>query len=65
MPLITNKKSEKTSIKISIDSEILEEIEKYCAFAQLDSKDYFLSSAAKYVLERDKDWKKYKKSNKN
>lgn len=49
------------SVKIAIDSGLLEEIEKYCSFAKLESKDDFLSEAAKYILERDKDWKNYKK----
>ena len=65
MPLITKKKSNNITIKIAIDSELAEEIEKYCTFAKLDSKDDFLNESAKYILERDKDWKKHKKSNKN
>ncbi len=65
MPLITKKKLNNVTIKITIDSELLEEIEQYCTFAKLDSKDEFLSGASKYILERDKDWKKHKKLNKN
>jgi len=62
MPLISSKKkSVIQNIKLSIESDILEEIKIYNEFAKIASIDDFFAEAAKYIFDNDKDWKKYKK----
>lgn len=63
MPLITEAKSiEKEKIKLDIDSEILNEIRQYCAWANIKDINHFFEEAATYIFSKDKDWNKYLKS---
>lgn len=65
MPLLSpKKKSIEKNIKINIDSNLLDEIQLYCDFAQLASVDEFFTEAAKFVLSKDKDWVKKNQSKK-
>ena len=64
MSLISSKKkSIMQSVKLSIETDLLEEIGKYNEFAKIGSTDDFFIEAAKYILDNDKDWKKHKKAN--
>lgn len=65
MALISAKKHNvKEKIKLDIDKEIYNEIEKYCAWEKIDDISYFFEEAASYILSKDKTWKAYKSKNK-
>ncbi len=51
---------ERTQIRISIDSQVLAEIERYCAYAKFKKPDEFLEEAALHILTKDKDFKEWK-----
>ena len=61
-------KPEKTreliKVKFNFDTEIYEEIEKYCKWATIEDLGIFFKQAAMYVLQKDKDWKLYKNGKK-
>ena len=52
----------KDKLKIEINSEILETIQNYCKWADIDNIDFFMEEAARYVFAKDKDWKEHQKS---
>ena len=61
MPLIKSGADKNTrQIRARIDEKILGEIEEYVKVFDLRSTSLFLEEAAKYLLRKDKDWKKYK-----
>lgn len=63
MPIIKSintKKSQK--IKLIISQELLDEIRKYCSWAKVENENTFFIQAAEFILKKDSDWKKYKKS---
>ena len=62
MPLISRKKDDNTVVKIKIEKALLDEIEAYAAWAELPSRDTFLTEAAAYVLQKDKEWKAARKA---
>jgi len=56
-----NKSDEKEKIKADINSEVLSEIKQYCAWASVDDIGFFIEEAARFVFDKDKDWKTHKK----
>jgi hypothetical protein len=65
MPILSPKsKAIEKSVKLSINSELLEKINGYCDFAQLESLDEFFNGAAQFVLSKDSEWKKHTKASK-
>ena len=62
MPIISNKKAAIQAIKFNIEEDLLKEVEEYCKVFKVDSKDHFFNESIKYLLSKDPDWKKYKKS---
>lgn len=52
----------KDKIKIEINSEVLETIQQYCKWADIENVDYFIEEAACFVFSKDKDWKEHNKS---
>jgi len=67
MPIIKQDKSEKPiKVKLSINPNILNEIKEYCKWANIKDGDIetFFDQAADFVLKKDIEWKKYKKSKK-
>ena len=65
MPIIKPEKPrELIKVKFSFDTEIYEEIEKYCKWATIEDLGIFFKQVAVYVLQKDKDWKLYKNGKK-
>lgn len=60
--LSSKKKPVEKGIELTLDSNLLDEINQYIKFAKLESMDEFFSEAAKFVLSKDSDWKKAKKN---
>ena len=58
MPLIQKPQAfpEQIHIKVRIDEALLNEMQAYCAWAEID-KDYFVAEAIRQVFKKDKDWK--------
>ena len=63
MPLIQPRKEQKfITQKIKIDEDVFNGVKKYMeAFNLGDDLDHFFETAAKQVLEKDKDYQKYLK----
>lgn len=65
MALINGKRiSNKNKLKIEINAEVLENIQSYCKWAEIDEVDYFFEEAACFILSKDRDWKKHQKTTK-
>jgi len=67
MPIIKHDKSEKdVKVKFSVNPSLLSEIKEYCKWANIKDGDIetFFEQAADFVLKKDTEWKKYKKSKK-
>lgn len=43
-------------VKAEIDAAVAEEIQRYCAWANVDI-NLFIEGAARFVFEKDKEWK--------
>ncbi|RMW99888.1 hypothetical protein [Legionella jordanis] len=66
MALINAKKpTEKEKIKIEINKDVYSEIKEYCSWVGIDDIDYFFEESSTMIFAKDKDWKDYKKKNKN
>lgn len=65
MPLLSEKKeSKREHLKLTLKSDLISEVKKYCKFAQFESIDCFFSEAALYILTKDREWKKDQKTKK-
>ncbi|NQY43554.1 MAG: hypothetical protein HRT87_09455 [Legionellales bacterium] len=63
MPLIKKPiEDNSTAITFRVPERIRNEVKSYCKFAILKEGDFY-RECIKYILEKDKDWKKYKKEN--
>jgi len=51
---------ERSQIRISIDSQVLVEVERYCEYAKFKKPDEFFEEAALHILSKDKDFKEWK-----
>lgn len=51
---------ERTQIRISIDTQVLAEIEQYCAYAKFRKPDEFIEEAAQHILTKDKEFREWK-----
>ncbi len=59
MALLSAKpKSKKVPISLRFDDRLISDIKAYNAWAGIDRLDDFLEQAARFVLEKDKDWQK-------
>jgi hypothetical protein len=65
MPIIQSDKSKEIEkIKFYVSSSLLSEIKEYCTWASIEDVGTFFEQAAEFVLKKDMEWKKYKKSKK-
>tara|TARA_B110000908_G_C9933904_1_gene305191 strand:+ start:147 stop:350 length:204 start_codon:yes stop_codon:yes gene_type:complete len=66
MPLIKNKApQEKTNLRgKEISSEIFSQVEKYCAWAEIQDLGVFFEEAAIHIFKLDKEFKAYLKHEK-
>lgn len=51
---------ERTQLKLSIDAQVLAEVERYCAYAKFKKPDEFFEEAALHILTKDKDFREWK-----
>ena len=59
MALLTpQQKSKKVPISLRFDESLLVAIKSYNEWIGIERIEHFFEQAAKYVLERDKDWQK-------
>lgn len=66
MPIINgNRFQKREKLKVEISSETLDKIKEYCKWANIgDNVGYFLEEAVTFVLSKDADWKRFKKTSK-
>lgn len=63
MPIINGTRfQKKEKIKAEINSEILEKIEAYCAWANIDDIGFFIEEASSFIFSKDRDWKQHQKA---
>jgi hypothetical protein len=66
MPIIKSTKNTKTEkVKLSIDSDVIKEVKQYCDWASVKNVNIFFEQAAEFVLNKDSEWKKHKKTRKS
>jgi len=53
--------TKKEAVRVKIDSTILQDINRYCAYAGFEKIDDFLAEAAQYVLSKDRDYAEHVK----
>ncbi len=53
-------KSERTQVRINIDSEVAKEVGRYCDYAGFKKEDEFFEEAALHILSKDKHFKEWK-----
>lgn len=59
MPLLSPKpKSKKIPISLRFDEVLIADIKAYQEWAAIDRLDDFFEQAARFILEKDKDWQK-------
>lgn len=59
MALLSAKpKSKRVPVSLRFDDRLISDIKAYNAWAGIDRLDEFLEQAARFVLEKDKDWQK-------
>lgn len=51
---------DRTQLRISIDTQVVAEIERYCEYAKFKKLDEFLEEAALHILTKDKDFREWK-----
>jgi hypothetical protein len=56
--LISKQKSKKTVISLRFEDLLITEIKAYSEWIGVDRLDNFFDQAARYVLEKDRDWQK-------
>jgi len=54
----------KTKVKINVNSDVLEQIKQYCQWSGIEDVSYFFEEAAYFVFSKDKEWKIQKKGGK-
>ncbi|STX30062.1 Uncharacterised protein [Legionella beliardensis] len=52
----------KIAFRIRMNVKTHEEIMKYCQWAGITYRDFFIEEACKYILANDKKWNAYKQS---
>lgn len=52
----------KEKIKVEINSDIMQSIEQYCTWANIDDVGFFIEEAACFVFSKDKEWKQHQKA---
>lgn len=61
MPIIKNKtKINKVPLRIRMDENIHNEIQRYIEWADIKNKDVFFEEVCQYVFAQDKEWNEFK-----
>jgi hypothetical protein len=56
--LSAKQKSKRVPISLRFDDRLISDIKAYNAWAGIDRLDDFFEQAARYILEKDKDWQR-------
>ena len=60
MPLLKSTRNpKKTILSVVIKPNLADEIDAYCKWADISTKALFATQAFSYVLENDKEWRKF------
>lgn len=63
MPIIKPiQKLQNESVRLQCPVDLITEIKNYCEAFHIEKAETFFLQAAEHVLEKDKDWKRLKKS---
>ena len=63
MPLIQpTRKIQNEAIRLLCPMSILSEVQQYCTAFHIEKQEDFFIQAARFVLQNDKDWARFKKS---
>ena len=58
MPLLTPTASKTTkNFRISLDENLVKQIDNYCQYAHIQGLDAFIEKAAEFVFSKDKEWR--------
>ena len=60
MLIMPNESKEKTQFRVRMGEDTFKEIENYCHWAGIKTKDYFIERACQFIFSNDKDWKNFK-----
>lgn len=62
--LITKQQfQKKIQFRVRLNENVIKEIDAYCAWAELNNRDYFIEEACKYIFSHSPEWMEYKKNN--
>lgn len=56
-----NRAFKKSELAVEVNTEVLEEIKAYCAWANISDISFFFEEAATFVFAKDKEWKANRK----
>lgn len=62
--LSAKQKLKRVAVSLRFDDQLITEIKAYSEWIGIDRLDDFFNQAARYILERDKDWLKKYSNNK-
>ena len=62
MLIMPKESEEKTQFRVRMAKDTYQEIESYCNWAGIKTKDYFIERACQFIFSNDKDWNKAKKT---
>lgn len=62
MLILPEENKEKTQFRVRIGENVFNEIMRYCEWAGIKYRDYFIEQACQYIFANDEDWKKFKES---
>lgn len=57
-PLITpyEKEEDKIQIRVRVKKSLLDEVDRYCQWAGINRREFFINKSIEYVLKKDKEW---------
>ena len=56
--LKSSKKHAKRTLTMSVMQSVIDEVDQYCKFAEIATREYFFTQAAELVFKKDKEWQK-------
>lgn len=55
----------KIQFRIRMNESVYKEIDDYCLWAGIRTRDYFIEKACQHIFQNDDEWKSYKKNKDN
>ena len=62
MPIIRSRTAATEKVKFQVSAALIEEVKEYCEWIAVKDVVIFFEQAAEFVLDKDKEWKKYRKN---